>query len=111
MRCNTPSAPPHQKYPFMSLIAGKGRASKAVSIVTAALLSLAFPTSGGSNRRHACSPQDIGQGVYEKQGRNHPKLDQTRINRVLGGAARAKRSRQQTAYSPELKWLHNPQPP
>src|SRR3546814_8192686 len=83
MRCNTPSAPPHQKYPFMSLIAGKGRASKAVSIVTAALLSLAFPTSGGSNRRLACSLQDIGQGVFEKQCRNHTKLDQTRINRVL----------------------------
>src|SRR3546814_4874526 len=97
MRCNTPSAPPHQKYPFMSLIAGKGRASKAVSIVTAALLSLAFPTSGGSNRRLACSLQDIGQGVFEKQCRNHTKLDQTRINRVLGGAARPNRSRQPLA--------------
>src|SRR3546814_3287054 len=85
MMCNTPSAPPHQKYPFMSLIAGKGRASKAVSIVTAALLSLAFPTSGGSNRRLACSLQDLGQGVFEKQCRNHTMLHQPRIHRVLGG--------------------------
>src|SRR3546814_16910618 len=110
MMCNTPSAPPHQKYPFMSLIAGKGRASKAVSIVTAALLSLAFPTSGGSNRRLACSLQDIGQGVFEKQCHNHTKLDQTRINRVLGGAARPNRSRQPLAACRTLTWLRYPSP-
>src|SRR3546814_14948113 len=72
--------------------------------------SLAFPTSGGSNRRLACALQDIGQGVFEKQCRNHTKLDQTRINRVLGGAARPNRSRQPLASCRTLTWLRYPSP-
>lgn len=57
---------------------------------------------------HGRSLQDIGQGVFEKQCRNHPKLDQTRINRVLGAAARSVGGRSRDGKT--LPWLRDPAP-